>query len=137
MVTYPVHFRGHTFAFPDDWLIDQDDENLVAALPEPDGPFGTNIIVSVAPNEESDPLAGIGQLAGSVVLSVGRFAAALPAVEVVFGYPLDTAAVTVVRLLGDPSPAGRLIVTLSVDAARFAEQWPTAGAVLRSIEETL
>lgn len=136
MVTHPVHFRGHTLALPDDWLVDQDDEHLVAAQPEPQGPFATNVVVSMAPNEESDPLAGVEQLAGSVVLSVGRFAGALPAVEVVFGYPLDTAAVTVVRLLGDPSPAGRLVVTLSVDASRFAEQWPVAGAVLRSIEET-
>ena len=123
------------FAVPDGWEGSATADHFVAVLTSDHWRFASTIVMNVD-REAGGPLAGIDQLAGSVLLSVGRFDGPFPADQVIFGYPLDTVAVTVVRLVGDPMPGGRLVVTFSADAERFADQWPAVQTTLRTLEVT-
>lgn len=129
-----VAFGGHTVDLPPSWSVDVGDRQLLAARPE-EGPFTRNVVIQVV-DADVDAVADLARIGGSVVLSRGRSVGALAAEEIVFGYPLPVAAVTAVQLVGDPTPEGRLLVTYSADATRFADHWPEARGILRSVRRT-
>jgi hypothetical protein len=127
-------WRGYALGFPTDWAVDADEDALVALLPPDDGGFVSNLVLNPTGPGPHDPVAGIAELPGSVLLSVRRVTSPFPADEVVFGYPLWAAAVTVVRLIGSPEGGEPIVATFSAAADRFGPGRDAVESALAGIE---
>jgi hypothetical protein len=134
VVSNEVRFRRCRMLLSQEWTADVDEQLLVAALPESAGLFRSNLVVNVSTAEDEDPLDAVSRLPGSVLLSHGRHAGPFPGTEAIFGYALAAEVVTVLRLVGDPTPDGRYVITFSAGASRFGTDLPAFRSVLESLE---
>jgi hypothetical protein len=124
-------WRGYAIGLPSGWAVEADDRFLVAR-PHTDSAFTPNLVLTAqAPADFADPGAG---LPGSVLLGHGRVARPFAADELLFGYPLGAAAVTVWQLSGAPPGGEPLVATFSADAADFARYRPVVEAALATVE---
>lgn len=130
-----VRFQQYLFELPQEWLVEEGEQQLLSLIPDDDPAFAANLVVTTA-DDDADPVLDAQRIAGSVVLAIEQLDGSSFSTELVFGFPLPLVAVTVAQLVGRPSPEGRLVATFSANATRFADRWPSVRAALQTIEVT-